>query len=68
MQLQQDRHTADYDNSKRWTRKEVLTDIELAQDAFETWEIISKDPIAEDFLLLPQKRRLGRRQTSQPLE
>jgi hypothetical protein len=36
MQLQQDRHTADYDNSKRWTRKEVLTDIELAQGAFET--------------------------------
>jgi uncharacterized protein (UPF0332 family) len=27
MQLQQHRHTADYDNSKRWTRTEVLAPI-----------------------------------------
>jgi uncharacterized protein (UPF0332 family) len=60
MQLQQHRHTADYDNSKCWTRTEVLTHIELARDAFETWEIISKDPFAEDFLLLLLVNRRGR--------
>jgi uncharacterized protein (UPF0332 family) len=52
MQLQQHRHTADYDNSKRWTRTEVLTHIELAAAAFDSWNVISKEPIAEDFLLL----------------
>lgn len=51
MQLQQHRHTADYDNSKRWTRTEVLTHIELAAAAFDSWDTISREEIAEDFLL-----------------
>jgi uncharacterized protein (UPF0332 family) len=51
MQLQQHRHTADYDNSKRWTRNEVLTHIELAAAAFDSWNIIHSEPIADDFLL-----------------
>ena len=51
MQLQQHRHTADYDNSKRWTRTEVLTHIDSASDAFDSWQAVRGDPIAEDFLL-----------------
>ena len=51
VRLQQYRHTADYDNSKKWTRTEVLAHIELAAAAFESWKTIAKEPIAEDFLL-----------------
>ena len=50
IQLQQYRHTADYDNSKRWTRTEVLAHIELAAAAFDSWNVIAKETIAEDFL------------------
>ncbi len=51
IQLQQHRHTADYDNSKKWTRTEVLAHVKLATAAFECWHSIAKEPIAEDFLL-----------------
>jgi len=51
IQLQQFRHTADYDNSKKWTRTEVLAHIELAVAAFDSWNAIAREPIAEDFLL-----------------
>ena len=40
IELQQHRHTADYDNSKKWTRTEVLTQIEAAQAAFDSWDVI----------------------------
>jgi uncharacterized protein (UPF0332 family) len=51
IQLQQFRHTADYDNSKNWTRTEVLAHVELAAAAFDSWSDISGELIAEDFLL-----------------
>lgn len=51
MQLQQQRHAADYDNSKPWGRTEVLTHIDMAQEAFDSWAAIRADEIAEDFLL-----------------
>ncbi len=51
IQLQQYRHRADYDNSKKWTRTEVLGHIELAAVAFDSWNAIAREPIAEDFLL-----------------
>jgi uncharacterized protein (UPF0332 family) len=51
VELQAHRHTADYDNSKRWGRTEVLTIIDLAADAFDSWAEVRKDPIAEEFLL-----------------
>lgn len=59
MQLRQQRETADYDNSKRWTRTEVLSQIDMAQEAFDSWAVIRGDEIAEDFLLqlLIQKSR-----------
>ena len=50
-QLQQHRHSADYDNSKKWSRTEVLSHIDTATAAFDSWKIISKDPLAQDFLL-----------------
>ena len=50
-QLQQYRHTADYDNSKKWTRTEVLAHIGLAAVAFDNWTTIVREPIADDFLL-----------------
>jgi len=49
--LQQHRHTADYDNSKKWTRTEVLAQIESAQAAFDSWDVIADERIAQDFLL-----------------
>jgi uncharacterized protein (UPF0332 family) len=51
MQLQQQRHLADYDNSKPWGRTEVLTHIDMAQEAFDNWALIREEEIAEDFLL-----------------
>jgi len=51
IQLQQHRHTADYDNSKKWTRTEVFAQIESVQAAFDSWDVIADEPIAEDFLL-----------------
>jgi len=51
IQLQQYRHTADYDNSKKWTRTEVLAHIELAAAAFDCWAAVAGTAIAEDFLL-----------------
>jgi len=50
-ELQQHRHDADYENSKKWTRTEVLSLIELAQTAFDEWQIIADEEIAQDFLL-----------------
>jgi uncharacterized protein (UPF0332 family) len=44
IRLQENRHTADYNNSKKWTRTEVLTQIDLAADAFERWEEIRAEP------------------------
>jgi uncharacterized protein (UPF0332 family) len=61
IRLQQQRETADYDNSIRWSRTEVLTLIDMVQEAFDLWSASREDEIAEDFLLelLVQKRRGG---------
>jgi uncharacterized protein (UPF0332 family) len=50
--LQELRHEADYDNSRVWTRTEVLEDIKLVGLAFASWQAIEGEDIAEDFLLL----------------
>lgn len=59
IRLQQQRETADYDNSIRWSRTEALTLIDMVQEAFDLWGEIREEEIAEDFLLelLVQKRR-----------
>lgn len=51
VKLQQHRHTADYDNSRKWTRTDVLAQIQSVQAAFDTWGQIAPEQIAEDFLL-----------------
>jgi uncharacterized protein (UPF0332 family) len=51
IQLQQHRHTADYDNSKQWSRTETLNVLTLATDAFHAWLAISTQDAAQDYLL-----------------
>jgi len=51
IRLQAHRQTADYNNSKRWTKTETLGIIGLASAAFQSWELVRKETIAEDFLL-----------------
>ncbi len=50
-QLYQDRQTADYDNATEWSRTEVLTQINLVQQAFTSWKAIRDQGIANDYLL-----------------
>jgi uncharacterized protein (UPF0332 family) len=51
VQTQQQRHRADYDNSKQWTRTEVLTLIALVEEAFQCWRAIRDEPIAQAYLI-----------------
>ena len=51
IQLQEHRHTADYNNSKQWSRSDVLNALTLATDAFNAWLAISAQDAAQDFLL-----------------
>jgi hypothetical protein len=51
IQLQHHRHIADYDNSKQWSRTDVLEVLTLATDAFDAWYGISTQDAAQDFLL-----------------
>lgn len=50
-QSQQQRHSADYDNSKVWTRTEVLTLIQLVEEAFDSWKQVRKHDDAQAFLV-----------------
>ena len=51
IELQQHRHTADYDSSRKWARTEVLAQIESVQRAFDSWNAIVREPVAQDVLL-----------------
>jgi hypothetical protein len=51
IQLQHHRHIADYDNSKQWSRTDVLEVLTLATDAFNAWYSMSTRDPAQDFLL-----------------
>src|ERR1017187_2909833 len=51
IQLQHHRHTADYDNSKQWSRSDVLKVLMLATNAFAAWRAICTEDSAQDFLL-----------------
>lgn len=50
-ELQQKRHTADYDSSYAWTRTRAKTWIDLADSTFKTWRSIRTQDEAQDFLL-----------------
>ncbi len=51
VELQQRRHTADYDNSQKWSRTQALSQINLAAAAFKSWHAIRSEKIAQDYLL-----------------
>ena len=57
--LQIERHSADYDNSRNWTEGEVLDRINSAEYAVHDWLSVREEPIAGDYLLaiLLGKRR-----------
>jgi uncharacterized protein (UPF0332 family) len=50
-QTQEDRHTADYDNAKRWTRTEALAVISRVEAAFQSWNAVRGEPAAQEYLL-----------------
>lgn len=49
--LQQDRNSADYDNSRVWSYTEVENVILRAHDLYIRWYAVSKTPFAESYLL-----------------
>jgi hypothetical protein len=51
IQLQQHRHSADYDNSVSWSRTQALAQIDLAGEAFRSWRGVRNEKIAHEYLL-----------------
>jgi len=49
--LQQDRNSADYDNSRVWSYTEVENVILRAHNLYIRWNTISRTPLAESYLL-----------------
>ena len=49
--LQEDRHTADYDNHEQWSPTEVQATLNTARSAFQRWQSIRTDPMAGNYLL-----------------
>jgi len=48
--LQDERHAADYDNHEQWTTTDVEKILETARSAFQDWHSISTDPMAGNYL------------------
>ena len=51
VQAQQDRHTADYDNSEHWSKTDVITKIDAVTEAFQSRNTIRKGEAAQEFLI-----------------
>jgi hypothetical protein len=51
VQLQDRRHTADYDNGKIWGLAEATEDVVSALSAFEVWNQIKHTNIAQEYLV-----------------
>jgi uncharacterized protein (UPF0332 family) len=49
--LQKQRHLADYDNAIVWTRTEAERDVQSCEKAFVTWHSIRDENIAQDYLV-----------------
>lgn len=49
--LQEERHTADYDNHEQWSLTEVQAILNTAQTAFQDWQSIRADDMAGNYLL-----------------
>jgi hypothetical protein len=51
VQLQDNRHIADYDNATVWSSTEALDEVTRAYDAFAAWQAIRNENIAQDYLV-----------------
>ena len=51
LQAQRQRHTADYDNSKTWTRTGVTALIGHVASGFQSWHIIRDTQVAQTYLI-----------------
>jgi uncharacterized protein (UPF0332 family) len=49
--LQDERHTADYDNHEQWSALEVQAMLNKAHSAFQQWQSICTDPMAGNYLV-----------------
>jgi uncharacterized protein (UPF0332 family) len=49
--LQEERHTADYDNHEHWTVTDVKDALNTARSAFQHWQSVRTDPMAGNYLL-----------------
>lgn len=50
-QLQEKRHIADYDNTTFWTRTDALKQVKSAEQAFQAWNRVKREPIAQEYLI-----------------
>lgn len=59
VQMYQQRQIADYDNSRKWGRTDVLQKIDSVESAFQSWDEIRNEGDAQNFLvtLLLKERR-----------
>jgi len=57
--LQEERHVADYDSHEQWTLTDVQALVNTARSAFHDWLLVRADPLAGNYLLsmLLGKRR-----------
>jgi hypothetical protein len=51
VQLQDNRHIADYDNATVWTATEALKEVRRAVDAVAAWQAIRDENLAQDYLV-----------------
>ena len=51
VEMLQQRHTADYDGSKAWSRVEVLEGLDVVKEAFASWKAIRDHRDAQNFLV-----------------
>lgn len=66
VQAQQQRHTADYDNSKQWARTDVDTQITIVKNAFACWKAIRKESRAGLFAFVTRRpQRMTRKERFQ---
>jgi hypothetical protein len=56
-QAQQQRHTADYDNAKQWTRTETLELIQQVTLAFHSWRAVRDQSAAQEASERPRQLR-----------
>jgi hypothetical protein len=49
--LQQNRHAADYSYLKKWSRTEAQSHVDTAAAAFASWKAIQHEKLAKDYLV-----------------